>query len=309
MDDGLAEDAALWVARMQSADATEADHNAFRGWLASNPAHQGAYDDMKSVWGDMRDVPFALPADRHRSRSSRAVIATVSLICLFSVAAFLSRETGMIDRLQADHYTSIGETRVITLEDGTVVSLNSDAAVQTLYSEKERRVVLLRGEAFFDVAKNPHRPFIVENNGLRAKALGTHYAVRAAHAALPQEVQVEEGQVEVETPTGVTLLGTGDVATLDSDGKITRSRQDVASNTAWREGKLVFSGQSLQEVLRILAQYRHGRIVILDDAAARLSVSGIFDLKDTDQALHILESNLPLAVTRLSSMMVLVRSR
>jgi transmembrane sensor len=294
---------------MQSADATQADHEAFEAWLAENPAHQSAYDDMRSVWGDMRDVPFSFPSARRTPGSGKAVLATVSLICLLCIAAVLSEDAGMIDRLQADYYTSVGETRVVTLEDGTVVSLNSDAAIQTHYSDRERRIVLLRGEAFFDVAKNPERPFIVDNNGLNAKALGTHYAVRAANGALPEEVQVEEGQVEVETQNGIALLGTGDVATLDGNGKIIRSRQDVASNTAWREGKLIFSGQSLREVLKTLAQYRHGRIIILDDAAARLRVSGIFDLKETDQALRILESNLPVAVTRLSSLMVLVRSK
>lgn len=195
------------------------------------------------------------------------------------------------------------------LEDGTRISLNSDTAIETRYSAHERRVVLLRGEAFFDVAKNPQRPFIVDNNGLKAHALGTHYSVRAGDGSLPQEVQVEEGEVEVKTTSGTARLGAGDVVTMDSDGAIVRSRQDVTNNTAWREGKLVFSGQSLRQVLQILAQYRHGKILVLDDEASRLSVSGIFDLHDTDQALRILESNLPVSVTKLAGMVVLVRSR
>ncbi|MCL6654607.1 iron dicitrate transport regulator FecR [Agrobacterium rubi] len=307
-EDGLAEQAALWVARMQSADASPSDRQDFKDWLASDPSHKDAYEDMAALWGDMRDVRLTSPSDQGW-KSSRAVLKTVCLLCLSGAAALLPRQTGLIDRLQSDHYTSVGETRVLMLEDGTQVSLNSDTAIETRYSDRERRIVLLRGEAFFDVAKNPHRPFTVDNNGLKAQALGTHYGVRTGNGSLPQEVQVEEGEVEVETTSGIERLGAGDVATLDSDGAIVRSRQDVANNTAWREGKLVFSGQSLRQVLQILAQYRHGRIVVLDDTAARLSVSGIFDLHDTDQALRILESNLPVTVTKLSDMMVLVRSR
>ncbi|GAK72070.1 hypothetical protein RRU01S_23_01460 [Agrobacterium rubi TR3 = NBRC 13261] len=307
-EDGLAEQAALWVARMQSTDASPSDHQDFKDWLASDPSHKEAYEDMAALWGDMRDVRLTSPSDPG-AKPSRTVLKTLCLLCLLGAAVLLSRQTGLIDRLQSDHYTSVGETRVLMLEDGTQVSLNSDTAIETRYSDRERRIVLLRGEAFFDVAKNPQRPFIVDNNGLKAQALGTHYGVRAGNGSLPQEVQVEEGEVEVETTSGIERLGAGDVATLDSDGAIVRSRQDVANNTAWREGKLVFSGQSLRQVLQILAQYRHGRIVVLDDTAARLSVSGIFDLHDTDQALRILESNLPVTVTKLSDMMVLVRSR
>lgn len=304
-EDGIAEQAALWVARMQSADASPADRQAFETWLASHPSNAHAYNEMAALWGDMRDVELTSTLAQ-KPRSATKVLTT---LCLLGAAFLLSRQTGLIDRLQADYYTSVGETRMLTLEDGTHVSLNSDTAIETRYSDRERRIVLLRGEAFFDVAKNPHRPFIVDNNGLKAQALGTHYGVRAGNGSLPQEVQVEEGEVEVETTSGIARLGAGDVATLDAEGAIVRSRQDVANNTAWREGKLVFSGQSLRQVLQILAQYRHGRIVVLDDTAARLSVSGIFDLHDTDQALRILESNLPVKVTKLSDMMVLVRSR
>ncbi|MGV1753165.1 FecR family protein [Agrobacterium sp. CG674] len=305
---GLDEQAALWVARMQSADAVPSDHQAFQDWLRADPSHQDAYADMAALWGDMRDVQITSPS-RQAPKSRRAALTTLCLLCLLGATAILSRQAGLIDRLQAAHYTGVGETRIVTLEDGTQISLNSDTAIETHYSAHERRIILLRGEAFFDVAKNPQRPFIVDNNSLMAQALGTHYSVRAGNGSLPQEVQVEEGEVEVKTTSGTARLGAGDVVTMDGQGAIVRSRQDVANNTAWREGKLVFSGQSLQQVLQILAQYRHGKILVLDDEAAHLSVSGIFDLHDTDQALRILESNLPVNVTKLSGMMVLVRSR
>lgn len=307
-DDGLAEEAALWVARMQSADATQADQRDFENWLNADAAHGQAYEEMRHLWGSMGDIDLELSKRRNRI-SGKATTATLALLCLIGLFLAFARQSGVVDRLQADFYTSVGETKVVTLDDGTQISLNTDTAVQTLYTPGERRVVLLRGEAFFDVAKNPQRPFIVESGTLTALALGTHYAVRSAGNLLAQEVQVEEGEVQVDAAGETTRLVAGDAVTLDDGGKFIRTKQDVANNTAWRDGKLVFSGQSLGEVLKVLERYRHGRIVILDDRAAKLSVSGIFDLRQTDQALHILETNLPVTVTHMSSLMVFVRSR
>ncbi len=308
-DDGLAEEAALWVARMQSKDATEAERAVFHVWLRADAAHAAAYEEMQSLWGELGEIDLA-PAERQkRRRPRRAMLAGLAGLCLIGLAALFAEKSGLKDRWQADYYTGIGETRVLALEDGSHISLNTDTAIAVHYSQKERRITLLRGEAYFDVAKNPERPFIVEDGALTAKALGTHYSVRTGNGALPQEVQVEEGRVEVTTGAEVAVLTPGEAVTLGGDGRLVRARKDVANSMAWREGKLVFSGQPLREVLDILSQYRRGRIVILDEAAAKQRVSGIFDLKDTDQALTILEESLPVSVSRLSGMLVFVRSR
>lgn len=306
---GLVEEAALWVARMQSKDATEAERAVFHVWLRADAAHAAAYEEMQSLWGELGEIDLA-PAERQKRRGPRrAMLAGLAGLCLIGLAALFAEKSGLKDRWQADYYTGIGETRVLALEDGSRISLNTDTAIAVHYSRKERRITLLRGEAYFDVAKNPERPFIVEDGALTAKALGTHYSVRTGNGALPQEVQVEEGRVEVTTGAEVAVLTPGEAVTLGGDGRLVRARKDVANSMAWREGKLVFSGQPLREVLDILSQYRRGRIVILDEAAAKQRVSGIFDLKDTDQALTILEESLPVSVSRLSGMLVFVRSR
>ncbi|KJF67211.1 FecR family protein [Rhizobium nepotum] len=309
INDSLAEEAALWVARMQSRDATDEERDAFQTWLRADAAHAAAYEEMHTLWGELGDVELAPAEDRKRHLSGRTVLAGIAGLCLIGLAALSVEQSGLKDRWQADYYTEIGETRMLVLEDGSRISLNTDTAITVDYSQKERRIALLRGEAYFDVAKNPQRPFVVRGGSLMAKALGTHYSVRTGNSALSQEVQVEEGRVEVTTDSEVAVLTPGETVILGGDGRLVRARKDVANNTAWREGKLVFSGQPLREVLDILAQYRRGRIVILDEAAARQRVSGIFDLKDTDQALTILEESLPVSVSRLSGMLIFVRSR
>lgn len=120
--------------------------------------------------------------------------------------------------------------------------------------------------------------------------------------------RIEEGRVEVTTPADSAVLGAGDSATL-ADGRLVLAEADIDRSAAWREGRLVFSGQPLGEVLETLQRYRGGRIVVLDVAAASQKVSGIFDLADTDQALRALEDSLPVSVTRLGGLLTIVRSR
>ena len=216
---------------------------------------------------------------------------------------------GLVDRLRADHYTAVGEVRSVTLADGSRVDLNTDTAIVVRYSEGERRILLLRGEAFFEVARNPQRPFVVDGFVLKARAVGTRYVVRAPSDDFTGDVQVEEGQVEVTGGNDRVLLKPGDAASPTREGRLGVTKVDVANETAWRSGKLVFSGQPLRDVLATLERYRHGRIVALDGAAAEQRVSGVFDLKDTDQALRALEENLPVRITRLTGFVVVVRSR
>ncbi|MBB3773928.1 transmembrane sensor [Angulomicrobium tetraedrale] len=301
------EEAAGWVARLQSRDATDADRREFRAWLAGNPANAVAYEELQSLWGDLRAVPIEKDRLKKLRLSRRAVTGNVVAVGLIAVLATTLYQLGFVDRLRADHYTTVGEVGHFTLEDGTRVDLNTDSAIRVVYSSAERRIELLRGEAFFDVAKNPARPFVVVDDVLRATALGTRYGVRDQGTG--SDVQVEEGRVEVASSRSQVALGAGDVARVDRYGALDVSTADVASRLAWREGKLVFSGQPLREVLATLERYRHGRIVVLDEAAADHKVSGIFDLTDTDEALALLQAGLPVTITHLTGMMVVVRSR
>ncbi|SEG79114.1 FecR family protein [Bosea lathyri] len=306
VDGHVLEEAAGWVARLQSRDATDSDRHDFQNWLARDPAHRTAYDELRQLWGELREVP--LGSERFKAKTRRVALGNLlTLIVVFGLSFALYR-LGLIDRFRADHYTVVGEVRSVALDDGTRVDLNTDSAIAVFYSAGERRIELLRGEAFFDVAKNPARPFIVAEGSWRATALGTRYGVRAAGPS-EGDVRVEEGRVEVSNGGDRVVLGAGEAVSLSGAKRLSVTQTDVANETAWRSGKLVFSGRPLREVLTALERYRLGRIVVLDEGAANQTVSGIFDLRDTDQALDVLESSLPLSVHRLSSMIVVVRSR
>jgi transmembrane sensor len=309
IDDRIAKEAAGWVARLQSRDATEQDRQKFQLWLKRDVAHQAAYDEFKNLWVDLKDVP--IPSDRLKTlgMSRRASVRNIVAIGIIAALSVTLYRMGFMDRMRADYYTVVGEVRSITLADGTRVDLNTDSAIVVRYSQAERRIRLLRGEAFFDVSRNPKRPFVVDASSLTATALGTQYGVRAALGDSFGDVQVEQGGVEVISSRDQIVLEAGGVARLTAPGHLASTTADVANETAWRSGKLVFSGQPLRDVLATLERYRYGRIVVLDSTAAEQRVSGIFDLNDTDQALRALEENLPVSVTHLTGLMVVVRSR
>ncbi len=308
--DRIAEEAARWVARLQSGDATEEDRRQFAEWVERDPAHRESFDEFSRLWGDLKDVP--IPPDRlknlkgARRRAAVTRVAGLAVLLLFSATLY---EMGFLDRLRADHYTAVGEVRSITLVDGTRVDLNTDTAIAVDYSDMARRVRVLRGEAFFNVARNPDRPFTVEDGAISATAVGTRYSLRTADGGFPGDVQVEEGQVVVQSRAERVLVGAGNAANMSGNGHVTVTPYDVTSATAWRSGKLVFSGRPLREVLEVLARYRHGRIFVADEAAAEQRVSGIFDLSDTDEALREIQSSLPVIVNRLTGLAVVVRSR
>lgn len=300
-EEAIAEEAAGWVARLSSRDATAEDRRRFEEWRAQSPDHATAFKEMSALWGDLAQVPKSV-APRRRKAAGGGIAALLLLGCL----GFIAEEAGFIDRFRADYYTPVGGIQTISLDDGSLVTLNTNSAIQVKYGQTERHIVLLRGEAFFHVAPNPARPFVVDGKESQATALGTHYAVRVGDR---DDIMVEEGQVAVTSGTQRAVLKAGDVAHVDEEGRLRTGTGDVVSLMSWRTGKLVFSGRPLSEVLAELGRYQRGQILVLDDAASNIRVSGVFDAKDVDEALLALQQSLPIRVTRLAGMVTIVRSR
>lgn len=308
-DEQLAEKAALWVARLQSDDTNAQDQEAFERWLTEDGAHLVAFEDMKSLWSDLEDIP--IPNDRLKvltraRQNTKMAISSVVVAVGISIGA---HQYGSFDRWQADYYTNVGEIRQVTLADGSKIHLNTDSAVVIHYNDVERRIELLRGEAYFDVAANKNRPFIVESESFTAKAVGTRYSVWTKNVSNGGGAQVLEGIVEVRDNKDVLQLVHNQHAKLDAQDQLKAGHSNVEQNTAWREGKLIFSNRPLAEVISTLSRYRRGKLIILGDTLGQRKVSGIFDIKNTDETLHYLEQSLSLKMTRLTDMLVIIQAK
>ena len=303
-EDRVAQEAALWVARLSSADASAEDRRAFELWRAASPAHAEAFDDLSDLWSELGGVAPVKSAKATKPGGG----GLVALLAAAGLGAALY-SAGFVDRLRADHWTSVGEIRVVQLADGSEATLDTDSAIALRFVAGERRVELLRGQAFFAVAPDAARPFVVTADGLSATALGTRYEVARAPLTGP-EVVVEEGVVEVRAGADRLRLEAGDGAARVEGGRLVETDPPGGARdaVAWREGRLVFSGRRLGDLLAEIGRYRNGPILLLDDRASALRVSGVFDLGDPEAALSAIEATFPVKMTRFGRALTLVRS-
>jgi len=289
---GIDETAADWLIRAQSAPDDPQLRAELAEWLAADPAHAAAYRSAQRMWGlagmlppDAAAPARAAPA-RPRPRWGRRFAAAAAVLV---VAALLTLFLpGLLLRLEADHRTGTGEVSRVTLPDGTAVHLDAGSAIALAYDPRRRRVRLLAGEAYFEVAREPNRPFQVEADEVRAVATGTAYAV--AMTADSVAVTVREGGVEViptERSRQRIRMAAGErLSVARAGGTATKGTVAPADIASWRERRLAVNDLSVAEVLAQLERYRPGRIVLRDAALGARRITGSFDLADPLEAVR-----------------------
>jgi len=315
-DPAVDEEAMEWLVRLQFGTANRTD---FTAWRARSPAHETAARAAETLWREIGQtdtaVAFArresarragpdprvarLPSRAARPAFARRAVLTGAVAASAALVVGGSGVFGPLAALTADYATRPGERRAVSLPDGSTVLLNTATALSVTFTPEERRVSLEAGEAFFEVAKDPDRPFIVTAKGGETRAVGTAFAVRTDGDLV--RVTVTEGIVEVTARSAapVSLVagqGTsyGPKATMTSAYYV-----NEAVATAWRRGKLIFNQRPLEEVAAEMSRYSAGRIVVTNEELKRLPVTGVFELDDPDGMLRAIEQILPVKVMRL----------
>lgn len=300
------EAAAFWYARLQG-DAGPDDRRRFAEWRLASAEHRRAWDALERA--DRRlDALIGHPAlaarlaDARRgtdrparpggasfsgpfSGTARLALAASLTLAILGGAAFVAspwmrRPAARPAAPTGTHYaTAVGERRTITLADGSRVTLDTDSALFVPRPWGGRRdVTLVRGQALFDVARDPARPFVVTSRGRTVRALGTRFAVRDEPDRF--SVALLEGKVRVDLPqAGATarILAPGD--TLDLQGKtLTLRHGHAAAEAGWMRGRLSFDARPLADIVAELNRYSPRRIVLDDAALGQRAFSGTFDL-------------------------------
>jgi len=209
----------------------------------------------------------------------------------------------------ADYSTGSGEIRAIALEDGSTVHLNTASAVSVDYTQANRSIRLLAGEAEFVVQKNPARPFVVTAGDETVRALGTAFIVRR-EAGTVTVTQVEN-RVEITAaqsdPGRKVVLHPGERLQRRSGQPLPEAYAVNAGKAeAWRRGKLIFESAPLDEVIAEINRYRPGAVLLMGRKNAKLPVSGVFDLYQLDRMLAVIEQTLPVKALRVGGGVVLV---
>jgi len=202
--------------------------------------------------------------------------------------------------------TGTGERLNVTLDDGSALSLAARSKVMPLFDRQQRLLQLLDGQLLVDVAKDSARPFIVETSHGRMQALGTRFVVQ--QQADRTQITMLHSQVEITTRNGSRqLIKAGQQATFNQDGVLSL-HASAGDEAAWTQGLLEVRNRSLGEVVEALRDYRRG-IIRVSPEAARLRLSGIFPLDDSDSTLQLLAKSLPVQVDYHSAYWVSIELR
>jgi len=262
--------ASEWVQRLNESNAEElADQ--WMQWCGADPMNLRAFEQMQRLWNTfpearamtLRPTPV-LNRPKHRHR---LIAMAASVVLLLGVAGWFAWHYS--DEQVLD--TAIGEQRRITLADGSHLDLAPGSRVVTHFTLTKRNVRLERGQAFFQVAHNVTRPFIVHANNLTVTAVGTEFDVRISPDATA--VTVMEGRVKVSPDAEKMDKGrtSAEIIRADIGQRVTFSKSahqfsvgtvDPKVASSWRGGTLQFVGESLQEVVGVINRYSTTHIVV-----------------------------------------------
>lgn len=334
--------AATLLAKRDSGDWTDEDQAQLVAWMEEATAHRIAVLRLEAAWesaGRLKALSAGLPPGtvppargwkhfpffepRARAGAIRAAaeleqasrgnvqsrrpsrrwrffptsLAASILLTLVSAGAWYLWPTG--DR----YYTPIGGVASVPLNDGSKITLNTASEVRVALTPKERRVELDKGEAYFEVAHDPSRPFIVQVGNKRVVAVGTKFSVRRNGDDI--RVVVTEGKVRVERTAGAgtevsqeqeqgpgkAFLTPGSIASAGDDGIVVQERAlaELEGGLSWRQGYLTFHDTSLADAVAEFNRYNAHRITIEDSKVAAIRISGTFRAVNYEAFVRVLD--------------------
>lgn len=343
--DVITSEAASWLAQIDSGALSEPDKLALAEWMSRSPRHRAELRRVEHMWGG---VDVLIDQSLLTSRPSISLLNVVSAwaqlrpikvgaVCLFLVCttffalAWLSVEPDAepvtVESATERSFTyqaPRGQTRVLPLADGSVMYLNSNGIAEVRYTENERQIRLLNGEAMFDVTKDPRRPFRVYAGGGRVEAIGTLFIIKLVDNDL--ELTVSEGQVRLDNTSfnAATRPHSESVKTnlqevLVNDGERVLSKNmhaivkvddhDIARYTAWVQGMQIFQGDTLKYIVEEVSRHSAKQIVIADPVLGKLRMGGVFELGAVDKLLSTLVESLDVRVTQVDENLIYIEPK
>lgn len=327
LDESVRRQAAEWIVR-RDRGLSARESIEFELWLAADERHAFAIESSHAAWTLLDRIPdevgqrFSAVAVARRARRRLAAWGALASAAVLALAWLGLRPVAApVAAVPVVTAGAPSNPRILTLADGSIVRLNSGGEVVERFTDGERRVELVRGEAHFAVAKNPARPFVVRAGSIEVRAIGTAFNVQLQSAAVA--ILVTEGRVALEQaaqlprddstpriddaaanpPSAVrppmSELAAGQLAVVSlapaspatSVAVVDLSRDEIARALAWQDPLLRLGGATLAE-LATEFQHRTGyRLVLADPALADLRVGGRFRADDIEGFVRLLEDN------------------
>lgn len=282
-------DASKWVSRIDRGLNPE-EKRELDEWLTADVRHQGALVRAHAVWGDLdRAQVFRIAGDVQREPEKPQTHVNKRVAYAYASAAFILLIIGVggwfgyhRDRIS----TEVGEIRQLPLIDGSRVTLDTRSQIDVEYASSTRLVRLDSGEALFEVAKDPARPFVVQAGRVHVRAVGTVFLVRRQNDS-GVEVIVTKGSVDVwsdphDAQTAVRLSAGSSLSLLENKAAPTEklTAQQIERAMDWKSGIVDLDGRTLGEAAAELNRYNTRRIEISDPHLAAQMLVGSVSLSD-----------------------------
>jgi transmembrane sensor len=294
-----------WVLRLRDEQATQDDLTEWLRWYQEDERNRVAFEEMQSFWHECGKLVDDEPASVAALLAGRVSMSDEPAQPRgwqrhwLALAASLLIVTATLGWMVSSRWTTadeaVAEVRQTSLPDGSTVDLAARSMVSSRYSEDLRLLVMegQSGEAYFSVAHNPQRPFIVQVGTMRVRALGTAFNVR--HADDRVVVSVTKGVVEVSAPGGSVKVAAGNRIVWNESGDTVPSIAPTTdeSTLAWQQGRLEYHNEPLSAVIADVNRYSQQPIVIEDDAAGRILFSGTVFTRATDAWIDALPQVFP----------------
>lgn len=320
-------EACAWIAQLETGELSKADMNAFREWIGRSPKHAAEIKQLAAISNEMNVLTgMALPIDAAAKQHSSTVSVKrarpgFALGLAFS-AAVLALSILFVGYLNPSietfaYRTAVGESQTITLPDGSIIQLNTNSSLEVAYDKNDRKIRLISGEAYFDVAPSAARPFWVYADDHLIRVVGTAFLVSLLEDEF--ELMVTEGRVELAvTPVSeltvdeietnyrldqnqqappresVTLIAGQSVSfteTIQVAFADTVSDAEQRRELSWQEGLHDFSNTSLEEIVQELSRYNGLKYEFRDPELRDLKFGGVFRIGETQPLFDALASS------------------
>ncbi|MAD61946.1 FecR domain-containing protein [Haliea sp.] len=330
------EEASLWIERLSEGLTTEEERD-LQAWLETDHGNRDVLEKMARLWDKMDSlerlsvlVPHSAvsvyPGQGRRPYVAAAACLLLGISIFLLSPGFIATQIGQPTTQRAEesfYETDVGEQRVIELEDGTEIALNTSSRIGVRYTSQARLLSLEAGEAHIVVVKDPQRPLSVLAGDQVVQAVGTAFNVEIKPDKAI-ELVVTEGKVRIgerekltdsngedlaaALPASAVLVSAGQEIVMGHvSGEVKSiSAAEIEVKLSWREGSLVFRGESLSEVLQEVERYTGMEFVVVDDKLKAVRVSGFFKAGDVDGMLAVLKANFNIEYQHVSASRVLL---
>lgn len=308
----LSDEALAFIVRLHSGEAPPAVAADFAAWRRLSPDHEAAAREAEELWGDASELHQDARSGLIRPGARRRAVPRLSRRALLGGAAGLgvagAGGAWLLNTLspRADIATGTGEVRTVTLADRTRVTLNARSALDLDLTAARRQVRLIEGQAFFEVAPDPARPFEVAAGTSRLRAVDGAFDIDSNRGDGSLAVSVVEHTVRVTGASELTLQA-GERIRIAPDGRLGPITLQPADITlAWRSGLYIAQERPLADIIAALRPYHAGWIVARGEAVETLRVNAVLDLRTPEASLASLAQGLPIRVIQLSAFLTIV---